>query len=358
MTYAPASLERWSRAVFEACGMPAGHAETSARLLVRSELRGYATHGMTRVASYVERLDNGAFNPRPTISHRAFPGGVVLEADGAMGQVAGPMAIALGRAELERSASVLVVIRECGHLGALGIHALEAAEAGLFCVLGQRTPPLLAMPGFTAPAIGHNPIAFGCPVPQGPPLVFDIACSVAARGHILLAAREGRPIPEGWAVDETGAPTTDARRALAGSLMPMGGHKGVGIAMMVECLAGALGATADAQLPSRDRLPETGAVGRQGGFLWLVRPGAFGEAAPFEAAMSHWTQGYVAAGAPRARLPGSRGARMEAHARLHGVSLPPAIVAELSALGTRLGLPFPEASGAAAPADPSPGTPS
>jgi LDH2 family malate/lactate/ureidoglycolate dehydrogenase len=341
MSHTPASLERWTTAVFESCGMPPDDAALSARLLVRSELRGYATHGMTRVASYVERLASGAFNPRPAMTHRAAPGGIVLEADGAMGQVAGPLALELGRHALGRSASVLVVIRECGHLGALGIHALMAAEAGLFCVVGQRTPPLLAMPGFKAPAIGHNPIAFGCPMPQGGPLVFDIACSVAARGHILLAAREGRPIPEGWAVDADGVPTTDAKRALAGALLPMGGHKGVGIAMMVECLAGALGADAGASLPGRDRLPEAGAVGRQGGFMWLVRPAAFGEPAAFGAAMAAWTDGYLDAGAPDARLPGSRGEALEARGRADGLALPPAIAAELAALGERLELPFP-----------------
>jgi len=341
MPHTPASLEQWTTAVFEASGMPRDDAALSARLLVRSELRGYATHGMTRVASYVERLGSGAFNPRPALAHRSTPGGIVLDADGAMGQVAGPLALSLAQAELARSASVLVVIRECGHLGALGIHALMAAEAGLFCVVGQRTPPLLAMPGFKAPAIGHNAIAFGCPLPGGAPLVFDIACSVAARGHILLAAREGRPIPEGWAVDADGVPTTDAKRALAGALLPMGGHKGVGIAMMVECLASALGATADTLLPGRDRLPEAGAVGRQGGFMWLVRPGAFGEHTAFDAAMTGWTEGYVDAGAPAARLPGSRGAVLEARGRAEGVTLPAAIIAELSALGGRLGLPFP-----------------
>jgi len=341
MPHTPASLERWTTAIFEASGMPAADAALSATLLVRSELRGYATHGMTRIASYVERLSSGAFNPRPALSHRTVPGGIVLDADGAMGQVAAPLALSLAQAELERSASVLVVIRECGHLGALGIHALMAAEAGLFCVIGQRTPPLLAMPGFKAPAIGHNPIAFGCPLPGGAPLVFDIACSVAARGHILLAAREGRPIPEGWAVDADGAPTTDAKRALAGALLPMGGHKGIGIAMMVECLAGALGASADASLPGRNRLPETGAVGRQGGFMWLVRPARFGEATGFESAMTGWTQGYLEAGSPDARLPGSRGETLEALGRADGLVLPSAITLELQTLGARMGLPFP-----------------
>ena len=341
MMHAVATLEAWTASVFADRGLPTDHAEQVARLLVRSDLRGYATHGLTRVAAYVERLDAGAFNPRPAMTHRAFPGGVVLDADGAMGQVAGPRAIELGLEGLRDAATVLVVIRECGHLGALGIHALQAAEAGLFAIVGQRTPPLLAMPGFGAPAIGHNPIAFGCPLPGGPPLVFDIACSVAARGHILLAAREGRPIPDGWAVDETGAPTTDARRALSGALLPAGGHKGVGIAMMVECLAGALSATADALAPDRQRLPEQGAGGRQGGFLWLLRPDRFGDAGAFGAAMARWTDGYLDAGRPQARLPGARGARLERAGREDGLALPASIEAELRAVGERLGLPFP-----------------
>ncbi len=93
---------------------------------------------------------------------------------------------------------MLVAVQSCGHLGALGIPALLAAEAGVFCMVGQRTPPVLGMEGFARAAIGHNPIAFGCPLPGAAPIVFDVACSVAARGHILLAAREGKPIPDDW----------------------------------------------------------------------------------------------------------------------------------------------------------------
>ena len=178
-------------------------------------------------------------------------------------------------------------------------------------MIGQRTPPMLAMPGFARAAIGHNPLAFGCPMPGSAPIVFDIACSVAARGHILLAAREGRPIPEGWALDEEGAPTTDTQRALRGMLLPVGGHKGIGIAMMVECLAGALAATADSSRSDRNAIPASGAVGRQGAFLWLVRPGAFVDSAVFGDYMTEWTDSYLEAGGEQARLPGARGERLE-----------------------------------------------
>lgn len=341
MRHSPESLQGWTAKVLAACGVPANDAALAASVLVRSELRGYRTHGMTRVASYAERLRAGDFNPRPAMREQRFPGGIVLDADGAMGQVAGPHALELGRAALESSASVLIAVRECGHLGALGIHALLAAESGMLCVLGQRTPPLLAMEGFGRAAIGHNPIAFGCPLPGADPLVFDIACSVAARGHILLAAREGKPIPAGWAVDEDGMPTTDAKRALKGALLPMGGHKGIGIAMMVECLAGALAATAASLDPGRNALPAAGAVGRQGAFFWMVRPGAFLDAGLFGDYMASWTRTYLAAGAGKAKLPGSRGARLEKEGRTHGIELSDAIRLELRTLGERQGVPFP-----------------
>src|SRR5262249_22026364 len=147
-------LEQWTAQIFQACGVPAEHASEAAAILVRSEVRNYKTHGLTRVPSYVERLKTADFNARPSMQHQSFPGGMVLDADGAMGQVAGPHAVRLGLEALAASsASVFIAVRACGHLGALGIHALRAAEAGAFCIIGQRTPPLLALPGFRRAAI-------------------------------------------------------------------------------------------------------------------------------------------------------------------------------------------------------------
>ncbi len=269
------SLTHWTAQILESCQVPRDDALQAAQLLVRSELRGYATHGMTRLPSYVERLLAQDFNPHANLRHREFPGGVVLDADGAMGQIAGAHAVRLGLQALEQSASVLVAVQSCGHMGALGVYALQAAEAGAMCLVGQRTPPLLAMEGFTGAAIGHNPIAFGCPAEGESPIVFDIACSVAARGHVLLAAaRDGRDIPAGWALDAQGPPTTNAKAALEGSLLPMGGHKGIGIAMMVECLAGALAATAaslDAGVAMRVPKATGAMLAARAAFLWAVQ---------------------------------------------------------------------------------------
>ncbi|SAL86589.1 malate/L-lactate dehydrogenase [Caballeronia arvi] len=329
----PDTIEQWTARIFEACDLPRDHAAEAASMLVRSELRGYKTHGMTRLPSYVNRLKANEFNPKPAMTHRAFAGGIVLQADGALGQIAGPHAVRLALEALKTSASVLVVMQSCGHLGALGIHTLLAAEGGAFSMMGQHTPPALALEGFRAPAIGHNPIAFGCPLPGQAPIVFDVACSVAARGHILLAAREGKPIPEGWALDSQGRPTTDPKHALEGSLMPMSGYKGMGIAMMVECLAGAFAATAGSLDTPRGEA-------MQDAFLWLVRPESYAGREAFDAYMRQWTQTYVAAGND-ARLPGARGDVLEREARERGMTLPAPIAHELIALGERLGVPFP-----------------
>jgi LDH2 family malate/lactate/ureidoglycolate dehydrogenase len=334
------SLERWTADVLDACGLPAPDAQQAATLLVRSELRGLHTHGLNRLPSYVQRLQQGDFNARPTMTHRSFPGGIVLDADGAMGHVAGPFAVQLAVQALESTASVVVAVQSCGHLGALGVHALLAAEAGLFCLVGQRTPPLLSLEGFEAAAIGHNPIAFACPVPGEAPLVFDVACSVAARGHVLAAARDGHAIPEGWAVDASGRPTTDPQAALEGALLPMGGHKGLGLAMMVECLAGGLAATAASLDPAANEIPKSGAMSRQGAFLWAVRPGAFAADGLFDAYTTHWVDEFHGRGGAAARLPGQRAATLEQQHRAHGIELAPALLNDLRTLGERLGLPL------------------
>ena len=338
--YRPHELESWTAAILQRVGVPQADARTAAALLVRSDLRGWRTHGLTRVASYVQRLETGEFNARPDMRHVQRAGVFVFEADGAIGHVAAPAVVALGLEQLKHQAAVFVAVRDIGHLGALGVHAIAAAEAGMFCMLGQHTPPLLAMKGFKGPAIGHNPLAFGCPVPGADPLIFDMACSVAARGHILLAAREGRPIPEGWALDADGAPTTDAERALAGPLLPTGGHKGIGMAMMIELLAGAFSASAASLERGPTTMASGGAGGREAAFFWFVNPAAFASREVFNAYMSQWTGTYLEAGGDEGRLPGHRGAELEKTALAKGLDVPPAIERELRALGEKLGVPF------------------
>jgi LDH2 family malate/lactate/ureidoglycolate dehydrogenase len=301
MAYAPAALERWTARVFEACAMPAADAGRAAALLVRSELRGYRTHGMTRVPSYVDRLEAGDFNPLPAMRHESFPGGIVLEADGAIGQVAVPrdrvghrraQAFGLGAGRGTR----------CGHLSALGIHALMAAEAGF---LPARAADAAAVRSRFRPAIGLlDRVQPQCRGPRR-------SCSTSrgvARAATFSCRTGGKPIPAGgpW----TGRRPPPMRSALNGALLPMGGHKGIGIAMLVECLAAAVAANTASLDPShnvvRSRVRWGGGVGSSG---W---------SGPARSAVADHFGAYMSAGpaptstrATAGKLPGSRGGRLE-----------------------------------------------
>lgn len=335
-----APLTAWVQAVLEQAGVPGDHAGIAADAIVCTELRGVRTHGLARLGSYVEKIRAGEINASPTMTSERKPGVYTLDADGALGQVAAMVALREGMDMLASSPSVICRIRDCGHLGALGLYAWHAAEAGHMALVFQRTPPLMGLPGFESRAIGNNPIAFGCPIPGRAPLVFDMACSVAARGHILVAAREHQPIPDGWALDAHGHPTTDAEAALQGALMPMAGHKGLGLAMIAECLAGAL---AGGESESRQRVqatPRSGAAGHQSTLIWLVNPALAGDDT-FAQYMREWAQAYRQRGGDAARIPGERADEQARAGREQGLRISDELARELDAVGQAAGLPVP-----------------
>lgn len=343
--YSIDQLIMWVTQVLERVAVPYSDAATTARLLVRSDLRGYGTHGVTRLASYVEHLRQGNFTASPNIVWHRSGCAWAVDADGALGQVVGNRILEAALPFLADQPMLWVSVRESGHLGALGIFALEAAEAGFMCMVGQRTPPLLGLPGFLQPGIGHNPFAFACPSGPGlSPLVVDMACSVAARGHILLAAREGKPIPPTWALDAAGNPTTDASAALVGMLQPMGGYKGVALAMMLECLTGGLSATSASNQHVTMEVPLNGAVPRQDGFFLFLNPAIIGDIEAFTVYMNHWIDHYKHSGGDQAYVPGEHGTLQEADGKVKGLAFSPAIQAELEGLAARYGLPMPIAS--------------
>jgi LDH2 family malate/lactate/ureidoglycolate dehydrogenase len=337
--YHTAPLTDWAARVLETVQVPRDDARQTAQALVRCDLRGFGTHGLARLKSYVERLRAGDFNAQPRIAFDRRGPVWTVDADGALGQMLGQRVIDEAVRFLADQPMLWVSVRETGHLGALGLFALEAAERGLICFLGQRTPPILGLPGFRRRALGHNPFAFGAPVDAGePPFVLDMACSVAARGHILLAAREGKTIPEGWALTAGGEPTTDSREAAAGILLPAGGYKGMALAMMIECLSAALPASPEIE-PVMD-FPIGGALPRQSAFFFFLNPGEIAGRDTFDGYMRHWIDFYRESG-DGARIPGARGQSSERDGLAHGLRYPAIIEDELRKLGTEIGVPFP-----------------
>ena len=334
-------LLNWASQVLQAASMPPQDAGHTARLLVRSDQRGYYTHGLVRLPSYVDRLREGAVNPNPVITIARKASSWIVDADGALGQVLGIHVLEAAATYLQSEPVLWVNVRRTGHLGALGILALEAAEAGFVCMMGQRTPPLLGLPGFSRRAIGNNPFAFAAPAGDNrPPYVFDMACSVAARGHILLASRQGKPIPDNWALATDGTPTTDARIAVGGILQPAGGYKGMGLSMMIECLAAAFCAEAGSADDVGMEVHANGAGGRQSAFFLFLNPAVAGDRNAFASYMHHWMDYYVESG-DEARIPGQRGDSMEADSRDSGIAYSSQIETELQSFGQSYGIKMP-----------------
>ncbi len=330
------ALAAWSARVFERCGMEAGLARRGADALVRADARGIATHGVIRVKAYSDKLRARALNPRPQPRFELVNGVLHCHADRGLGPALGMLAADVMIGQARQAGAVICVLREIGHMAALGIYALHAAEAGMLCLVMQATPRVMGMPGSRGAAIGNNPFAFASPVPDGPPLVFDIASAAVARSRIVRAARAGEPIPEGWGLDRDGNPTTDAAAALEGAQMPMAGHKGMGIAMMVECLAGSLSGI---RPPAPDSPEGVGTPASAGAFMMVINP-ALAASGGYGDHVAEWIGHYRRAGGDGARYPGERAAAEEARSRAEGIDLAAPTRADLAAVGRDIGPAF------------------
>lgn len=224
-----------------AVGVPLVDAEIAAGILVTADLQGIDTHGTRRLAPYLARIRDGVFNPRPNIRlEQTGTSAAIVEGDNGLGPVVGCRGLELALRLAKESGTAYVGCRNSQHFGALAPYALRAAEAGVLCFLGTNAFTTMAPWGGRDIRVGNNPLGLGAPRRNAPPFILDIAMSVAARGKMRKAAEKGEPIPEGWALDADGSPTTDPEKGLAGYVLPIGGHKGYGLALMVDVLAGAL----------------------------------------------------------------------------------------------------------------------
>lgn len=330
--YESDALKSWCVGIFNATGMPDDDAHVAAEVLVRTSLRGFDTHGVSRVPQYAESLLTGAINPKPDHSGDYHDGILEYRGDCGLGQVIGVAAVRQALAIAQDVPMVPCLLHQCGHLAALGAFVLIAAEAGMFAFICQSTGPLMAMPGWTARVIGNNPLAFATPLPNRPPLVFDMASSVVARGYLRQAAREKTAIPEGWAIGPDGEPTTDPEIGMAGAVLPVGGYKGLGIAMLVQCLAGSL-------LGGSVRRDAPGTSSTMGAFMLVINPQlTSGDA--YTADVGEWFERYIEAAGADGRYPGQRAAMSEAERQREGIPVGPGSLAQMREIGRRLGLPF------------------
>jgi LDH2 family malate/lactate/ureidoglycolate dehydrogenase len=241
MLIRPETLASFCRSVLEAAGLPPGDAAVVADVLVDANREGIDTHGVSRLPVYVSGLRRGRFSARPrVVRERTAPALGRMDGGGGMGALVAVRAMEFAL-ELAGEAGIgFVAVRNSSHYGPASYYCKLAADRGMVGMALTNTPSGVPPWGGKSAYFGTNPIAFAFPGRDSEHVVVDLSTSIVARGHIIQAAREGRPIPEGWAVDRDGNPTTDAAAALDGAVLPMAGPKGYALALAVEILAGVL----------------------------------------------------------------------------------------------------------------------
>jgi len=235
----PDRLLDFASAVYASAGMPEADARVVADTLVQADLWGHQSHGVMRLGWYLARLRAGVCTPvaAPKFVVDA-PAIAVVDGGDAMGQVLNVFAMreAVRRAKVHGIAAV--ALRNSNHFGTALYYTLTAAREGCIAFLSTNASPAMAPWGGRKKTVGTNPWSWAAPAGRHPPMVLDIANTGVARGKVYLAKQKGQPIPEGWAIDANGAPTTDPAAAIDGIILPMAGHKGYAIAAMMDMLTG------------------------------------------------------------------------------------------------------------------------
>ena len=231
-----ADLTRFAAAIFAAAGVEPAMAATWAEAVVWANLRGVDSHGVIRIPRYVDLLKKKAVNARPQMKIERRSGAIaVLEADRAPGAIA--MTRAMDEA-IARAREVHVgwcAARNIGHAGAVGYFALQAARANMAGIVMTASGPLMAYHGARVAAVSTNPLAIAVPGKKRRPFLLDMSTSTVANGKVLAAKDKGAQVPVGWGIDAEGRDTTDPKKIA--TLLPLGGAKGSGLSVMIECLA-------------------------------------------------------------------------------------------------------------------------
>jgi uncharacterized oxidoreductase len=241
---APSKLVDLVAAIMQGAGSRPAEARAIAARLVDSNLVGHDSHGVLRVAKYLEWVRDGTLRPNtaPTI---VFESDTIAIVDGnrGFGQVTGETATKLGIAKAKAKGIAMIGLRNCGHLGRLGDWAEMAADAGQVSLHflntsgAQRVAPF----GGSDRRLSTNPMAIGVPLAGGPPAILDITTSTVAEGKLMVAMNKGEHVPAGWIVDKTGRPTTDPKDFYdGGALLTIGAHKGSGLSILTDLLSGAV----------------------------------------------------------------------------------------------------------------------
>jgi LDH2 family malate/lactate/ureidoglycolate dehydrogenase len=339
----PATLDVFVRNILLRCDLPDRDASIAAQSLVWADCHGVDTHGVARLPAYVERFRRALVKPRPNVAvDSRLPFAAIVDGDNGMGAVVAHRAMNEALTRAESLGIGVAVARRSNHFGAAGYWARMAVPRGCIGICVSPASKSLAPFGSKAPLFGTNPFAVAVPAGRHAPWAMDFATSVAARGHIRLAARAKEPIPQGWALDKDGYPTTDAAKALEGVMLPFAGPKGSALSMLADILGGVLAGAAFAG-DIRDMNIDFVAPQAVGHFFLAMRVDAFLPPAEFAARMELMIERLKALppvpGVREVMYPGEPEARMAAERDRHGVPLVATTRDALAKLAAEFGVP-------------------
>ncbi len=317
--------------IFAGRGMRPEDARRVAEVLVWADAGGHGSHGVSRIKRYLKFIDKGDFDPsaRPVTTLRA---GAVARIDGhrSAGAVAMTEAVGVANELAEANGAAVCIVGETTHIGAAGYYAEQLALEGRIGIVCAASGPLMAYHGAAVAGVSTAPLAFGIPAGQGGCLLMDMACSVASLGKIREAAASGRPIPPVWALDAEGQPTTDP--AAAAVQLPLGGAKGSGIALMVECMASLL---AGAPLLAPALMPQAQKRHSQNAMIIVIDVARFVPLESFAGnakALAETIRALPPSGEAPILMPGERSQALRLEAWKSGVPIRRSLWEELTAL--------------------------
>ncbi len=227
--------------IFKKYSLSSTHAKISAEAIIKAELVGAQSHGLSRLKMYCDRIKKNLINSKPKIKIKKISKSAsLIDADNSIGFVSGDIGIKQAIKNAKSSGIGIVAVKNSGHYGLSSFYAEQAVKKNLLVLCFTNAPPALAPHGAKKSLFGTNPICFGSPTGDNVPFILDTSMSKVNRGKIRLAAKMGTKIPEGSALDKNGNPTTDALKALAGVQLPIAGFRGSGLAWMVDILSGVL----------------------------------------------------------------------------------------------------------------------
>jgi ureidoglycolate dehydrogenase (NAD+) len=344
MKITPQNLEKFTRETLRRAGLNQADADVVADILVTTDTWGVFTHGTKSLRGYIRRLQAGGLRASacPRVVSEG-PAWAVVDADSAIGMVGSRFAMETAMAKARRAGIGYVGVRNSCHFGAAGAYAVMAAKVGMIGLAMANDTPSVTVPGARGPVLGSNPLAFAAPTGERFPLMLDMATSAVAGGKVYAAAAHGQSIPPNWIVDADGLPTTDPKIfPHAAALLPMAGHKGYGVALLIETLAGVLtGAALAAQVLSWAFGEATAPTDHGAAFIaidvnQIMPQDRFTER--MQGLLQQIRSAPKAAGSERIYVPGEMEWERRERALVEGLDLPEDVAAPLRLLAAELGM--------------------